>query len=569
MFKKSDWILIFIAFGLIVAQVYLDLKLPEYMETIIGLLRKSDSNIGEIWVTGAKMMGICALSLGTAFVVGWIASWVAASFALNMRNKMFNHISKFSPREVNKFSVPSLITRISNDVFQVKMLVTMGLAVLIKAPIMAVWALTKISGRGWQWTTATGVAVGVMLVAFVIIACVVLPKFKKMQIQTDNLTKVARENLTGLPVVHAYNAAPFQEKKFDDANHELTQTNLTTGVWFSFLNPLLTLIISGMSLSIYLIGAILINGTADLGAKAVYSESMLTFMQYAMQVIMSFMMIVMMFVMVPRAGVSLKRINEVLKTPISIVGGEKTSNTTTNNHVVFKNVSFRYPNAAECVIDGINIEVKKGETVAIIGGTGSGKSTIVNLLPRFFDATTGEILIDGVNIKDYNLEKLRNIVGFVSQKAVIFDGTVRDNVAYGDKNPDDERVKKALRIAQGWDFVQKIGGIEAEISRGGQNLSGGQKQRLSIARAIYKNPDIFVFDDSFSALDFKTDRDLRHALRHEIHGATQFIVSQRIGTIMDADKIVVLENGKIVGLGRHEELLKTCHVYREIKESQL
>jgi ATP-binding cassette subfamily B protein len=513
-------------------------------------------------------MAVACLSLASAFVVGFIASWVSSSFSFNVREKIFNHVARFSPKEVNKFSVPSLITRTTQDVVQVRMLIAFGLAILVKAPIMAVWAITKISGRGWEWTAATGIAVAVMLAAMITIAIVVLPKFKKMQIQTDNLTKVARENLTGLAVVHAYNAAPFQQKKFDDANHELTHTQLFTGIWFSFLNPIMTLVISGMSLSIYLIGAILINSAGDLGAKAGYSESMLTFMQYAMQVIMSFMMIVMMFVLIPRAAVSAKRINEVLRTEISIKGGE-TESAEAEKFIEFKNVSFKYPNAAECVAEGIDFFVKRGETVAIIGGTGSGKSTVVNLLPRFYDATGGQILISGVDIREYDLKKLREIVGFVSQKAVIFNGTVRENVAYGAQIIDDERVRKALSISQGLDFVEKMGGIETEISRGGQNLSGGQKQRISIARAVYKNPEIIVFDDSFSALDFKTDRDLRHALKAELHGATQFIVSQRIGTIMDADKILVMENGRIVGAGKHADLLKSCRVYREIAESQL
>jgi ATP-binding cassette subfamily B protein len=434
---------------------------------------------------------------------------------------------------------------------------------------MAIWAITKIAGKGMEWTLATGIAVGILLVVFVIVAILVLPKFRKMQILTDNLTKVARENLTGLSVVHAYNAAPFQEAKFEKANDTLMRTHRFTGIGFAVIWPTINLVVMGLSLSIFWIAAYLIDGASDQMQRLDYGLSMMVFMQYAAQVIMAFMFMTMAFIMLPRAAVSGKRINEVLSTKTTITGGTVTK-TDTSGNIEFKNVSFKYPGALEYVIHDVSFEAKQGETIAVIGGTGSGKSTIVNLIPRFFDASTGEILINGVNIRDFDLGALRDRIGHVAQKATIFNGSVKDNVGFGSEDIDDERVNEALKIAQAKPFVDKMeNGINADISRGGKNISGGQKQRISIARAIYKKPEIMIFDDSFSALDYKTDKQLRAALKKELVGTTNIIVAQRIGTIMNADKIIVLENGGICGAGTHRELLGSCAVYREIVRSQL
>lgn len=571
--KPEEWLMAGISLIFIVAQVWLDLKLPDYMAEITKLTQTPNSAISDIWLNGGYML-LCALgSLAAAVVVGFFAAKIAASFSQRLRSLLFNKVESFSMEEINRFSTSSLITRSTNDITQIQMLVVMGLQLVIKAPITAVWAITKISGKGFEWTMVTGVAVLIMIIMVTFLLIVALPKFKKMQTLTDNITRVTRENLTGLRVVRAYNAENYQEEKFETANEELTSTQMFTNRAMAVMMPVMTVLMSGLSLAIYWIGAYLIDAAGALDKLGLFSN-MVVFSSYAMQVIMSFMMLVMIFIMLPRASVSAKRINEVLDTEPRILDGTKTEGQPgLRGEVVFKSVSFQYPDAAEPVLEDISFTASPGETVAFIGSTGSGKSTLVNLALRFFDATQGEILIDGVNVQEYKLEALFNKIGYVPQKAVLFKGTVESNVAYGDNGgegyPLDE-VKKAVQIAQGADFVEKMDGqYQAAIAQGGANVSGGQKQRLAIARAVCRKPEIYIFDDSFSALDYKTDRVLRSVLKQETAGVTSLIVAQRIGTIMDADQIIVLDEGKIVGKGTHKDLLRDCTVYREIAMSQL
>lgn len=571
--KSKEWLQAAVAMVFIVSQVWLDLKLPDYMSKITMLVQTPNSQMSEIWQSGGYML-LCALgSLAASILVGFLAARIAASFSKRLRSMLFNKVDSFSMEEMNHFSTSSLITRSTNDITQVQMLITMGLQVIIKAPIMAVWAITKISGKGLEWTLATGIAAAIMIFMILLLMLFVMPKFKKMQTLTDSINRVTRENLTGLRVVRAYNAEDYQENKFEKANEELTSTQLFTSRAMAVMMPVMTLIMGGLSIAIYWIGAYLING-AGMADKLILFSNMIVFSSYAMQVIMSFMMLSMMFIMLPRASVSAKRINEVLDTKPTILDGrETTSKAGIEGEVIFKNVSFKYPDAAEYVIQDVSFTAQKGETVAFIGSTGSGKSTLINLVPRFYDATEGEVLIDGVNVKDYTQEALHRKIGYVPQKAVLFKGTVRSNVAFGDNNHDSftaDEVKKAVSVAQGADFVEEMdGGYEALISQGGANVSGGQKQRLAIARAVCRKPEIYVFDDSFSALDYKTDRVLRSVLKKETSGVTSLIVAQRIGTIMDADQIIVLDEGRVVGKGTHKELLISCEVYREIANSQL
>jgi len=556
----------------IVLQVWLDLKLPDYMSEITQFVQTPGSEMRDIWIAGGYML-LCALgSLAAAIVVGFFAARIGSSFSQRLRSLLFNKVESFSMEEINRFSTSSLITRSTNDVTQVQMLITMGLQLIIKAPITAVWAVFKIAGKGFEWTLATGAAVLILVVMVSLIMIFVLPKFRKMQTLTDNLTRVTRENLTGLRVVRAYNAEDYQEEKFEAANEELTSTNMFTNRAMSIMNPVMTLINSGLALAIYWIGAYLIDAAGVADKLSIFSN-MVVFSQYAMQVIMSFMMLVMIFVMLPRASVSAKRINEVLDTRLTIKDGNVTAGHPKRvGEVTFNHVSFKYPGASDYVIKDISFTVKRGETIAFIGSTGSGKSTLINLVPRFFDVTEGEVLVDGVNVKDYKLESLYNIIGYVPQKAVLFKGTVDSNVAYGDNGGDgygSAEVQKAVQIAQGADFVEKMeGGYSALIAQGGANVSGGQKQRLAIARAVCRKPEIYIFDDSFSALDYKTDRVLRSVLKKETASVTSMIVAQRIGTIMDADQIVVLDEGEMVGIGTHAELLRDCAVYKEIAMSQ-
>lgn len=571
--NAKEWLQALFSLVFIVAQVWLDLKLPEYMSEITRLTQTPGSAMSDIWIAGGYML-LCAFgSLAAAIIVGFVAARIAASFSMRLRSLMFNKVDSFSMEEINKFSTSSLITRSTNDITQVQMLITMGLQIIVKAPIMAVWAITKIVGKGLEWTFATGIAVTVMIIMIVIIMSFVMPRFKKMQILTDNINRVTRENLTGLRVVRAYNAEDYQEDKFETANEELTSTQLFTGRAMAFMMPTMSLIMSGLSLSIYWIGAYLIN-TAEMVNKITLFSNMVIFSSYAMQVVMSFMMISMMFIMLPRAFVSAKRINEVLDTEPTIRDGKATQGMDrVEGEIEFRNVSFRYPDAADDAIQDISFTARKGETVAFIGATGSGKTTLVNLIPRLYDATEGEVLVDGINVKEYKQNALHDKIGYVPQTAVLFMGSVTSNVAYGERSHGEfteDEVIKAVRIAQGTDFVEKMdGSYEASISQGGTNVSGGQKQRLAIARAICRKPEVYIFDDSFSALDYKTDRILRSELKKETGGVTSLIVAQRIGTIMDADQIIVLDEGRIVGKGRHKELLESCDVYREIAQSQL
>lgn len=571
--KGKDWAFIAASVVFIVAQVWLDLKMPDYMKQITLLVQTPGSAMADIWIQGGWML-LCALgSLASSVVVGFFASRVAANFSKNLRAATFRKVEGFSMEEVNGFSTASLITRSTNDITQIQMIIAMGLQVLIKAPIMAVWAITKISSKAWQWTLATGITVVVLVTMILVIMAFVLPKFKKIQKLTDNLNGVTRENLTGIRVVHAYNAEEYQEQKFEKANDDLTKNHLFTMRIMAIMNSGMSLLMNGLTLSIFWIGIFVINA-AGLEAKLNIFGDMTVFSMYAMQVVMAFMLLTMIFIMLPRASVSAKRINEVLSTETKIKDGEGAEGKTSGvGEIEFRNVSFRYPNAAEDVLTNVSFTARKGETVAFIGSTGSGKSTLINLVPRFYDATEGEILIDGVNVKDYKLKELHNKLGYVPQKAVLFTGTVASNVSYGDNGkepPCEEQIKKAVAVAQATDFVEKKeGGYDSFIAQGGTNVSGGQKQRLSIARAVCKNPEIYIFDDSFSALDYKTDRELRGALKNETADATTLIVAQRIGTIKDADKILVLDEGKVVGTGTHRELLDSCEIYREIALSQL
>ncbi|KAF5055713.1 putative ABC transporter ATP-binding protein [anaerobic digester metagenome] len=572
-FDISEWIQVLISLIFIVAQVWLDLKLPDYMSEITRYSQMPGGEMSDIWMAGGKMM-LCAMgSLVSSITVGFFGARIAASYSRRIRSLLFTKVDSFSMEEMNRFSTDSLITRSTNDVTQVQQFITMGLQMLIKAPIMVVWALIKISGKGFEWTVATGVVVGIMATVIALIMVFVMPKFRKMQVLTDNLNRVTRENLTGLRVVRAYNAESYQEKKFEGANQELTSTQLFANRGMAVMMPMMTALMSGLSLAIYWIGAYLINGAQAMDRLMLFSN-MVVFSSYAMQVIMSFMMLVMIFVMFPRASVSGKRINEVLDTEATILDGDKCQGKDgLIGDVEFKNVSFKYPGAADYVLENISFTAKKGETVAFIGSTGSGKSTLVSLIPRFYEVTSGEVIVDGINVKEYKHEELYNKIGYVPQKAVMFRGTVSSNVGFGEngkQKPEQKEIEAAIKIAQGSDFVEKMDQqYEAVISQGGTNVSGGQKQRLAIARAVCRKPEMYIFDDSFSALDYKTDRILRSALKKETAGVTSLIVGQRIGTIMDADQIIVLDEGKIVGKGTHKDLLNTCAVYREIAMSQL
>lgn len=569
----KEWLQAGLSIVFIVMQVWLNLKMPDYMSKITRLTQTPGSKMGDIWQSGGYML-LCALgSFASSVIVGYFAARIAASFSQRLRSLLFSKVDSFSMEEISRFSTASLITRSTNDVTQIQMLVIMSLQMVISAPITAVWAITKIAGKGFDWTMATGVTLIALIALIAVIMALIMPKFRKMQVLTDNLNRVTMENLTGLRVMRAYNAENYQENKFEAANEELTATQLYTSRGMAVMMPVLTVMMSGLTLAIYWIGAHLINSAGAMDKLTLFSN-MIVFSSYAMQVIMAFMTVVIMFVMLPRASVSAKRINEVLDTEPAILYGETVKGKKgAEGEVAFNHVSFKYPGAADYVLHDVSFSVKKGETVAFIGSTGSGKSTLINLVPRFFDATEGEILVDGVNVKDYTQEALFNKIGYVPQKAVLFKGTVSSNVGYGDNGrgePTKDEIERAVRIAQGSDFVnQMVGRYDADISESGSNVSGGQKQRLSIARAVCRKPEIYIFDDSFSALDYKTDRELRSALKKETAGVTSMIVAQRIGTIMDADQIIVLDEGRIVGKGKHRDLLNFCEVYREIAMSQL
>lgn len=568
--KKREIILILFIIILIVSQVWLDLKLPDYMSKITALIQNGNNGIKGILKEGSKML-LCAFgSLIGAFIVGYAVANIAASFTQRVREKVFKKVEEFSMEEIKKFSISSLITRTTNDINQVQFLIVMGLQMIIKAPIMAIWALQKISNKGFEFTLITACGVFAITLVIIVLILLVMPKFKKMQVLTDNLTNVTRENLTGIRVIRAFNAEDFQKNKFSNANQELTDTQMFTQRAMAFLNPFMSLIMAGITLSIYWVGAYLIDQASMLNKIELFSN-VVVFSSYAIQVIISFMFLIMIFVLYPRASVAAKRINEVLDTKAKIKDGDIKENSNDLKGIIeFKKVCFKYPDAEEYMLKDISFKINTGETVAFIGSTGSGKSTLINLIPRFYDVSDGEILLDGINIKDYNLEYLYNKIGYISQKAILFRGSIKENVGYGNKKISLAKIKKAVKIAQAKDFVEKTTKkYDSYIAQNGTNISGGQKQRLSIARAIAKDPEVLIFDDSFSALDYKTDYNLRKELKKHTKDTTILIVAQRIGTIKNADKIIVLDNGNCVGMGSHNELMKKCKIYQEIALSQL
>ena len=573
-FQRKEAVMILVCLIFIMGQVWLDLTMPDYMSEITTLVQTEGSAMSEIWLAGGNML-LCALgSLVLSIMTGFLAAQVAASFSKRLRAGIFQQVEGFSMEEINRFSTASLITRTTNDVTQIQMLVAMGLQVLLKAPIMAVWAIGKIQSKSWQWTAATFAAVAFMLVLIIIAVAFAMPRFKRIQTLTDNLNRVTRENLTGLRVVRAYNAEGYQEGKFQEANQALTSNNLAANRVMAIMFPGMNLVMNGLTLAIYWIGAYLIGAIPLTGAPAVAQRvgvfsDMVVFSSYAMQVVAAFMMLVMIYIIWPRVSVSGKRVLEVLETKPTITDGTRqTGLPGREGEVEFRDVSFRYPDAAENVLEHVSFRAKKGQTVAFIGATGSGKSSLINLVPRFYDATQGQVLVDGVDVREYTLEALHQKLGYVPQRAVMFSGTIASNVTYGAGNTTEEQVKQAVQIAQAADFVESAG-YHGPVAQSGANLSGGQKQRLAIARAVCRKPEIYMFDDSFSALDYRTDRALRQALKRETAGVTSLIVAQRIGTIRDADLILVLDDGKVVGQGTHQELLKSCEVYRQIALSQL
>lgn len=573
--KGREWLFFLVSLVFIISQVWLDLKLPDYMSEITTLVETEGSAMTDIWASGGKML-LCSLgSLASSIIVCYLASSIAASFSRRLRTAMFDKVESFSMEEINSFSTASLITRSTNDVVQVQMLIVLSMQVVIKAPAMAVWAITKIAGKAWQWSLATGIAI-VLLVGFLAIAMVLtFPKFRKIQWLQDALNHAARENLSGIRVVRAYNAEEYQERKFEKANTDLLKNQLFANRTMTLLSPFMNITMNCLNMSIYWIGAVLINAVvienaASIATRVDIFADMIVFMSYAMQVIMSFIMIVMVFIVAPRALVAAKRINEVLETEPKIVDSAKPQpEETCVGEVEFRNVSFTYPGGSGNVLTDISFTAHRGETVAFIGSTGSGKTTLVNLIPRFYDVTEGAVLVDGVDVRDYELEKLYKKLSYVSQRAVMFSGDIEDNVAFG-ANADRAKLRDALHISQSEEFVDGLeDGVKSHVAQGGTNFSGGQKQRLSIARALCRDAEILIFDDTFSALDFKTDRELRDALKAKTENETKLIVAQRIGTIMSADKIIVLDEGRQVGTGTHKELMKNCEVYRQIALSQL
>ena len=570
-FTKKDVFLIIICVILIALQVYLDLKIPDYMKEITTLVQTTGTKIGDVLLQGVYML-ICAFgSLLAAVFVGYLSSLISATFSKNVRKKVFEKIQSFSMEEIKLFSTSSLITRTTNDITNIQMFISMGLQMMIKAPITAIWAIMKILNKSWQWSVVTASAVLILILMVIFLMLTVLPKFKIVQKLIDNINNLTRENLTGIRVIRAFNGEKYQEEKFEKGNENLTKTQLFNQRAMSIMSPVMYLVMNSLTLAIYFIGALLINN-AMLGLKISLFSDMVVFSSYAMQVIMSFLMLAMIFIMYPRAAVSASRINEVLSTNAKIKDGKGVKNTKESGTVEFKNVSFKYPDSDEYILKNISFKANKGDTVAFIGSTGSGKSTLINLIPRFYDATDGEILIDGVNIKNYTLEELHNKLGYVPQKAVMFNGSVNYNVSYGKTANKilEKDIKEAVKVAQAKDFVEKMTEkYNSNIAQGGTNISGGQKQRIAIARAIARKPEIYIFDDSFSALDYKTDYLLRKDLKKYTKDSTSLIVAQRIGTIMNATKILVLDEGVCVGIGTHKELLKNCDIYKEIAYSQL
>ena len=569
--KKKDWLYIFICAALVVTQVWLDLTMPDYTKKLTESVSAGSIQMADVWKNGGMML-LCAFGSMTASIVcGFFAAQVAANFAKTLRERLFTKIMQFGNNEINRFSTPSLITRTTNDVVQTQMLIAMGLQIMIKAPVTAIWAICKISSTSIEWTTAVMICVAIILVTIVAIITVVYPKFKQIQLLTDNLNDAARENLSGVRVVRAFNAEAYQQAKFERVNVGITKNHLFTSRTMGLMMPVMTMCMSGLTLAIYWIGAYLINEAA-VPERAAVIGSMTAFTQYALQVVMAFMMLVVIFIMLPRVMVSIRRIGEVLKTESSIQYAEQKAAPVGKGRIEFKDVSFSYQDSGKPCLKNISFTIEQGETFAIIGATGTGKTTLINLIPRFYDVTAGEILIDGINIKDYPEEQLEKMVSIAPQKATLFMGDVKSNITYGCKeeiSDDDERISRAIQISQS-DFVEMLeNGIHASVAQGGTNFSGGQKQRLSIARAVFKDSEIMIFDDTFSALDYKTDMLVRKELKAQLDDTTVIIVAQRIGTIKNADKILVLHNGEITGMGKHEELLKTCPIYKEIALSQL
>lgn len=569
--QKKEVGMIILSIGFIVLQVWLDLEIPDYMSTITTLVQTPGSSINDILLNGGYMLACAVASAITTIIVGFLAAKIASRLARRIRSLVFNKVVNFSMAEVKHFSTASLITRTTNDISQIQMIIAMGLQLLVRAPVMAIWAICKITSKSFEWTLATAIAVVFLMVIIITVIAVSVPKFRKIQTYIDNLNRISRESLTGTRVVRAFNAEEYQNNKFEKANNDITKTHLFINKFMSVFDPAMMIVMNGLPLSIYVIGAFLISNAGMLDKLKIFSD-MMVFSSYAIQVVMSFVMLVMIFFMLPRAQVSARRINEVLHTKPTILSGEGTDKPIKVGEIQFVNVGFKYPDAEEYVLHNINFKAEKGQVVAFIGSTGSGKSTLINLVPRIYDATEGQVIVDGVNVKDYTIEQLNNKIGYISQKAILFSGTVESNITMGTKDgqkPTAEDIDRALEISQS-NFVKEWpDGINSRIDQGGKNVSGGQKQRLSIARALARNPEILIFDDSFSALDYKTDKMLRQAIHEKLSDTTCLIVAQRIGTIKDADKIIVLDSGHIVGEGTHEELMQNCKIYKEIALSQL
>jgi len=570
--RKIDWLYVFIAFALIFGNCWFELEIFDYMAEITSMITTAGTTVAQVVEKGLYMLLFAVLSMSMLVISKYFVSNVASSLGKTLRSRVFDKVVNFSSGEIKHFSTASLITRTTNDITQVQNLISMGMQIMFKAPIMAVLAVLKIVESNLAWTLATVLAVVFIVISIIIIVCVVMPRFKRIQILTDNLNRVTREGLTGTRVVRAFNAEDYQEEKFEKANKDITDNHLFTNKWMSLMDPVMNFVMSGLPLAIYIIGAMLIGGAELIDEKRILLGQMMTFSGYAIQVVMSFVMLIMISIMLPRAQVSARRINEVLETKNSVPDGAGMEVPIKTGEVQFVNVGFKYPDAEEYVLHDISFKAKKGDVVAFIGSTGSGKSTLINLVPRLYDATEGQVIVDGVNVKDYTIEQLNDKIGYISQKAILFSGTVKDNIVMGEKGglkPTAEEVEEAVEISQSKFVYDLEGGLDARIDQGGKNVSGGQKQRISIARALARKPEILIFDDSFSALDYKTDKALRMALKEKADDTTCLIVAQRIGTIKDADKIIVLDKGSIVGEGKHDELMKTCSVYKEIALSQL
>lgn len=571
--KKRERMMVLVCILFIVGQIYFDLTMPDYMSDLTVLIKTDGSEMSDILTVGAKMLGCTLASAALAIACGFLTSKIASGYSYAVREKLFTHVMTLGKSETSKFSIPSLITRTTNDITQLQMIVVMGLQSLVKAPIMAIWAIIKILGKSWELSIVTASAVLVICTTVLAIMSVCLPRFRKVQKLTDTQNRIARENLTGINVVHAFNAEQYQVDKFDVPNTEMMNTQLKNQRLFSLMQPVMGGCMNGLSLAIYWLGAALINqiSAVNVAERITMFSDVIVFSTYATYVVMAFMMMIMVFMLLPAAQVSAERINEVLDSNATVIEGQNKLGVEIGT-VEFKNVSFSYPEAQEEALSDISFRIEKGQTLAIIGATGCGKTTLVSLIARFYDATKGEVIVDGINVKDYTFDGLYEKLGYITQKAILFDGSIEDNIKFGESREgfDDNTVDMAIELSQAKEFVEKVeGGKEHHIVQLGKNVSGGQKQRLSIARALARKPEILIFDDSFSALDYKTDAALRHGLEKKLSETTKIIVAQRISTIRDADKIIVLERGEAVGIGTHDELMRSCEVYREIAQSQL